>query len=198
MKASLRLLPLAAILLAPPVLAQAGPIERALADPARSAAAREQDAMRKPAEVLAFAGVRVGDSVADFMAGNGYFTELLGRLVGPRGTVYALNPPSFHDPKDWEKGGNAKANIRTLVVPVAQMQLAPASIDVLFAHHTYHDLYWESERFKYPRLDVPVVLVDWFRAVKPGGHVVIVDHVGAAGDPRAGHGSRRIRGDRRQ
>mgnify|MGYP002145408416 CR=1 FL=1 len=58
------------------------------------------------------------------------------------------------------------------------------SLDLIFTNLNYHDLYWESEKYKFPRVDVPPVLAGWFRAVKPGGHVVIVDHVGPAGDPR--------------
>ena len=181
----LRLAPLAAVLFASSLAAKPADFDRIVNDRARSEANRALDEGRKPAEVLDFAGVKPGDAVADFMAGSGYFTELLGRIVGPRGVVYAMNPPNFHDPKEWEKGANARPNIRTLVAPVQQMQMAPASIDVLFAHHTFHDLYWESERFKFPRVDVPAVLADWYRAVKPGGHVVIIDHVGPAGDPRA-------------
>lgn len=71
-----------------------------------------------------------------------------------------------------------------MAAPIAATQFAPASIDLLFTHLNYHDLYWESEKFKFPRIDVPRVLASWFRAIKPGGQVVIVGHAGPAGDPR--------------
>jgi predicted methyltransferase len=171
--------------MATPVAAKPSDFARVVNDPGRSEEARKLDDSRQPAAVLDFLALRKGDAVADFMAGNGYYSQLFSRVVGAKGTVYATNPPSFHDPKDWEKGANARANIRTLVQPVAGMVFAPASLDAMFAHLTWHDLYWESEKYTYPRIDVPVVLAGWFRAVKPGGQVVIVDHVGPAGDTRA-------------
>ncbi|UIP07077.1 methyltransferase domain-containing protein [Erythrobacter sp. SDW2] len=150
----------------------------------RSEADREQDEGRHPAEVLAFSGIERGDVVADFMAGGGYYTALLADLVGPKGTVYAVNPLSFHNPEEWEKRLAADKNIRTMVTDARAMQLAPGSVDSIFAHLVFHDLYFESERFKFPRLDVDFMLANWFAAVKPGGTVTIIDHVGAAGDTR--------------
>jgi predicted methyltransferase len=185
MKTLRALLPLAALVLSAPLAAKPGDFARILADPARSEDNRKLDEGRQPAQVLDFLALKPGAAVADFMAGGGYYTQLIARAVGPKGVVYALNPPNFHDTKDWEKGANARPNIRTLVQPVAAMQLAPASVDMIFAHLTYHDLYWESEKYKFPRNDVPQILAGWFRAVKPGGSVVIVDHVGPGGDVRA-------------
>lgn len=184
MKALAMFLPLCALLAAPPLAAKPADFATIVADKTRSEADRKLDAGRDPAAVLDFAGVKKGETVADLMAGNGYFTAMLAQVVGPKGVVYALNPPSFHDAKDWAAGRNARPNIRTLVVPIQTMKLAPGSIDTLFTHQVYHDLYWESEKYNYPRLDVPAVLADWFSAVKPGGHVVVVDHWGPGGDPR--------------
>ena len=52
---------------------------------------RERDARDKPAEVLAFAGVKPGMTVVDMFAGGGYYTELLAGVVGPNGKVLAVN-----------------------------------------------------------------------------------------------------------
>lgn len=176
---------LGAALSAPPLLAKpADPIAAAVADPARGAKNRELDASRMPAEVLAFTGIKPGMVVADYFAGGGYYTELFSRAVGPKGMVYALDPDVFFDAKGWEPILASHSNVRTLVAPVAGLQLAPGSVDILFTNLNYHDLYWESEKYKYVRVDVPAVLAGWFRAVKPGGSVVIIDHAGPAGDPR--------------
>jgi predicted methyltransferase len=180
----LRLAPIAALLVTTPLAAKPSDYAAAVAQPTRDAKDRALDESRRPAEILDFAGVTRGQAVADFMAGNGYYSEMIARAVGPKGTVYVLNPPNFHDAKVWDRLSARHANIRTLAVPIAQMQLAPASIDTMFAHLVYHDLYWQSEQYKFPRNDVPRVLADWFRAVKPGGHVIVIDHVGPAGDPR--------------
>lgn len=184
MNALRALLPLAALALATPVWAKPADHARIIADPARLPADRKLDESRQPAEVLDVLALKRGETVADFMAGSGYYTQLLAGAVGAKGMVYATNPPSFHDPKAWETGPNARPNIRTLVQQVAAQQFAPASLDAIFAHLTFHDLYWESEKYNFPRNDVLQVLAGWFRAVKPGGQVVIVDHVGPAGNPR--------------
>src|SRR5262249_25117329 len=48
-------------------------LAQALADPRRPAEQVRRDGARHPAEVLAFAGVKAGDKVADLMPGGGYF-----------------------------------------------------------------------------------------------------------------------------
>lgn len=172
-------------LAATPLLARALPTAAsAIADPSREARNRELDAARKPGEVLAFTGVKPGQVVADYFAGGGYFTELFAHMVGPKGMVYAMDPDVFNNPKDWETILKTHPNVRMLVAPVAALQLAPASVDLLFTNLNYHDLYWESLEYKFPRVDVPAVLANWFRSVRPGGFVVIIDHAGPAGDPR--------------
>ena len=175
----------AAVFTAPPLAAKPADYAKAVADTARAETNRKLDDSRMPAAVLDFAGYERGDVVADFMAGGGYYTELISRVVGPQGRVYALEPTSFYDPKVWDKLTAANRNVASLVAPVSAMQLAPASIDSVFAHLVYHDLYWESDKYKFARVEPAAVAAAWFAALKPGGTVVIVDHAGPAGDTRA-------------
>ena len=79
-------------------------IDAAIANTERSAADHERDAREKPAEVLAFAGVKPGMTVADVFAGGGYYTELLAHLVGASGKVYSVNnvPYAQYSKKDRE------------------------------------------------------------------------------------------------
>ena len=167
-----------------PVTAFGQSAESVVAATDRTGADRAQDEGRHPAEVLAFSGIERGDVVADFMAGGGYYTALLADLVGPTGMVYAINPLSFHRADAWEARLKADSNIRTIVTDARAMQLAPGSVDGIFTHLVFHDLYFESEQYKFPRLDVDFMVANWFAAVKPGGTVTIVDHVGPAGDTR--------------
>ena len=78
-------------LAAPALAAAATPIETSIADPARTDKDRERDVREKPAEVLAFAGVKPGMTVMDMFAGGGYYTELLAGAVGPTGKVLSVN-----------------------------------------------------------------------------------------------------------
>lgn len=170
------------LLQAQPLLADE--IEEAVAAPSRTAADRALDEGRRPVEILRFAGVESGDVVADYMAGGGYYSALIADLVGKDGSVYAVNAIRFHNPAEWEQRLATHDNIRIMPVPPKEMLLAPGSVDMIFAHMTFHDLYWVSEQFEFPRLDEQMVLANWHAAVKPGGHVIIVDHVGPDGDPR--------------
>src|ERR1044072_4543342 len=61
-----------------------------LADPIRPEADRVRDSDRKPAELVAFAGVKPGDRVAELAPGGGYFTRILSGVVGPDGRIYAM------------------------------------------------------------------------------------------------------------
>src|SRR5262245_10797207 len=63
----------------------------AVAAPNRSADDRALDSGRRPADLLAFIGVRPGMRVAELGAGGGYTSELLARAVAPGGVVYAQN-----------------------------------------------------------------------------------------------------------
>lgn len=174
----------AATLLAQASPAMADRVGDAVEAPDRAAADVALDDSRQPGAVLRFAAPQPGDVVADFMAGSGYYTALLAKLVAPHGMVYAINPTGFHDPDVWQARLEAQGNVRVMPVAPEAMLLAPASVDMIFTHLVFHDLYWESERFNFPRLDEKRVLANWFAALRPGGHVIVVDHVGPPGDPR--------------
>ena len=68
------------------------PIDAALKDPSRPPYDLVRDAARKPAAMLAFAGVKQGQVIADFMPGGGYYTRLLAKAVAPAGRLYAVVP----------------------------------------------------------------------------------------------------------
>lgn len=165
--------------------AHAGTPEQAIAAPNRLEANRARDDQRQPLPILRFANLSAGDTVVDIMAGDGYFSELAAHIVGPRGQVIAINPTAFHPAESWAHHARHWPNLSPLVTSPAAMVLAPRSVDHIFTHLVYHDLYWESAQYQFPRLDVPAVLANWRAALRPGGTVIVVDHVGPAGDPRA-------------
>lgn len=173
-----------AVGLAGPLQAGETEIAASIADKDRSAENRALDEGRQPGAILAFADFQAGETVADFMAGSGYYSELIARIVGKKGQVYAVEPDVFYDPAKWEVLRENHHNVSVMPVTPKAMQLAPNSVDALFTHMTFHDLYWESEQYRFPRLDENFILRNWFAAVKPGGKVIVVDHVGPAGEPR--------------
>ena len=160
-----------------------------LAAPGRPEAMAALDAGRKPADVLAQSLIRPGARVMDVMAGQGYYTELLARHVGARGRVFAIEPVNYmEDAKTaaaWADLQKRNRNVE-LVVGAPGEAAMPEKLDAAFFHLTYHDLYWQSEKFKYPRTDVDAYNARLFQALRPGGVVIIIDHYGVPGmDSRA-------------
>jgi predicted methyltransferase len=147
-------------------------ISRLLADPQRSAADRTNDLRRKPAEMLAFIGVRPGMRALDVSAGGGYTSELLARAVGPQGTVYAQSgKPS---PRLLQRR-SAAPNMVVVARPLEDPAPPEArDLDLVTLMFNYHDLgHLGIDR---ARLNRAV-----FAALKPGGMYVVADHAGRPG-----------------
>jgi len=168
-------------------LAEAKPsaaVTAAVADKGRPEADTKRDADRKPAEMLEFAGVKPGDTVADFIPGGGYFTRIFSKTVGPKGKVLAItNPPPPNATTPPAILGIAAdpqyANITVVSTGIGSFKL-PQQVDVLWTSQNYHDLY--LTRFN---LDVPAVVKEIYDAVKPGGVFIVLDHRAADGAPVA-------------
>ena len=156
----------------------------AIADPARPPQQVARDAERKPGAVLAFAGVKPGDRVADFMSGEAYFTRLFSRIVGKTGRVYAFLPEEqLKNCAPEETAGTravqhdgSYANVRVLTAPVARFR-PPEPLDLIWTSLNFHDLY---DSFMGPA-DVSHVTQALFDALKPGGELLVIDHVAQAG-----------------
>jgi predicted methyltransferase len=158
----------------------------AVAAPGRPEDAVKLDAVRKPAEVLRFMGLKAGDRAADLFAGSGYYTEIMARVIGPRGYVIGWNnrAPAEAGRKAWGELLSREPNARLLVAPASSLPLAPGSLDFTMIHLNYHDAYWESEKFHFPRMDPVAFVKTVYEATKPGGVVAVIDHIGPAGDTR--------------
>ena len=181
MKSRLMLVAAAALALSTG-LAQAAPskeVVAAVADKGRPEADTKRDADRKPAEMMEFAGVKPGETVADFIPGGGYFTRIFAKAVGPKGKVYAISPPTGPNGQPSPVLAIAAdpqyGNIT--VVPIeAGTFTAPQPVDVFWTSQNYHDLY--LTQFK---LDVPAVTKKIYDSVKPGGVFIVLDHAAAPG-----------------
>jgi predicted methyltransferase len=153
----------------------------ALADPQRPAADRERDALRFPAELLAFAQIEPGEKVGDYIMGGGYWTPILANLVGPRGRVYAVQPdefiafrPAYGDEQDAAVAG--RANVTPLRGPLAAPPF-PEPLDTIITVQNMHDLYLGAM----PEGTAPRALAALYAALKPGGTLLVVDHSAAPG-----------------
>jgi len=160
-----------------------GFIAAAVADPARPQAERDRDAARKPAEMLIFMGIKPGQKVVDFMPGpKGYFTPMFASAVGARGKVYAFIPTEVAKmsknplPPNGMAIDPAHPNVIALVAPVDKFA-TPEPVDIVWTAQNYHDLH---DPFMGPA-DMAVFDAAVFKALKPGGVFVILDHAAAAG-----------------
>lgn len=156
-------------------------IAAAVADASRPAADKERDAARKPGEILAFAGVKPGDKVVDFIPGAGYFTRVFSKAVGPNGKVYAAAPPATSpdaQPAAAKIAAEAGYGNITPIPLLPGAFKAPEPVDLIFTAQNYHDLH-----LKRLNLDVPAANKSLFDALKPGGVLLVVDHAAVAGSP---------------
>jgi predicted methyltransferase len=158
-------------------------ITAAIADAGRPPEDKAQDANRKPAEVLAFAGIKPGDKVVDLMPGSGYYTRIFSKIVGPKGVVYAVQPTEIDKvaPKGLKAlrtfaGTPAYANVVVLVQPVAAIAI-PQRVDMVWTSQNYHDLH--NPMMGSP--DMAKIDKSIFNALKPGGIFLVLDHAAAAG-----------------
>lgn len=170
----------------PPAIQSDAPaaIAQAIASTERLAGDADEDARRHPREVLEFLGVEPGMRVLDFLAGGGYYTELLSRVVGPDGTVIAYNNnlyTRFFGPKlDERLSGGRLANVRPLVAEPNDLALEPGELDAVLLVMSYHDLYHRPGEGEVAT-DIPQVVARLFQALKGGGTLVVQDHVAAPG-----------------
>ena len=159
-------------------------LDQALADPERQAQRERADARRKPGPLLALAGVKPGDKVLDLIPGDGYWTRILSKVVGPEGKVYAVWPQSYaryamgNVEQLRELAGNSYyGNIVTQVQPSAVLT-APEPLDLVFTSQNYHDY---PDEFMGRDADPDVLNRAVFKLLKPGGTYVVIDHLAKPG-----------------
>jgi predicted methyltransferase len=168
----------AAALAAPAVPAY---VTAAVADKGRDAD-RDADARRHVAEVIAFSRVKPGDKVVDLIPGSGYFTKVFSKIVGPKGHVYMVWPNEYAkeaqpDPvKNEELAKTGYPNTSVILQPGAAFA-TPEPVDLVFTVQNYHDY---PDKFM-GRIDPMVFNRAVYKALKPGGIFLVVDHTAEAG-----------------
>ena len=155
------------------------PIRTEVGAPDRAEKDRALDAGRKPAEMLAFFQVAPGQKVAELFAATGYTTELLARVVGDSGKVYAQNTKPVMDRYGGAlKDRASKPGLGNIVVveQPAETPFPPEAkgLDAVICVLNYHDLVWLNT-------DLAKLNKAVFAALKPGGVYGIVDHAAAKG-----------------
>jgi predicted methyltransferase len=155
-------------------VAAAPTYEQIAADPVRTDQDRRADDTRKPVEFLQFAQVKPGMRVLDVAAGAGYTTQLLALAVGREGKVWAQSEGAAQSLQK-----RLSEHPQPNIVPVTRPFEDPvpdgaSNLDLISIVMNYHDIaYLPVDRVRMDRR--------LFDALKPGGHLVIIDHSAKAG-----------------
>jgi predicted methyltransferase len=144
----------------------------AVADSGRPPEDVARDAARKPAEMIAFAGVRPGARIVELIPGGGYYTRILARAVGPRGHVYAVvTPGQAQRPGALDRlraaiGGYS--NVEIVVSDLGALTMA-RPVDLVWTSENYHD-------FHNATANVVALNRAMFGVLRRGGIYYVEDH----------------------
>jgi predicted methyltransferase len=158
--------------------------DAAVAHAGRSADDLKRDPIDHPAELLRLAGIKPGMRVADVLAGDGYYSELLSYLVGTDGKVLLINNKQYDDWSDAlapRLAGNRLPNVEHVTRDLGRLDLADKSLDAVLLIKVYHDFYWVDDQGHWPKIDAGAVVTQVARALKPGGVLLLVDHAAKSG-----------------
>jgi predicted methyltransferase len=157
-------------------------VTSAVENPSRAADVAA-DARRHPVEVAAFSKVKPGDTIVELIPGNGYFTRIFSKIVGPKGHIYALWPTQYANEAKSNLDDMRKmaatpeySNVEVVVQPAREFKM-PKPLDEVFTSQNFHDY---PDKFMGPA-DPLLFSQQVFASLKPGGYFIVIDHVADAG-----------------
>lgn len=138
------------------------------------------DEGRKPAQVLAFLGLRPGMKVLDLFGGNAYWAEIMAPVVGPKGHDTVWEPTQFYNDKTkatFEAFAAKNPNVSIMVSPFEAPDLPKNYADLVILNDNYHDTYWQNDKYKIPEMDPNAFLKAVYESMKPGAVIGVIDHI---------------------
>jgi len=143
----------------------------------RSDADVKQDEGRMPAQVIDFVGVKKGDKVLDLLAGGGYYSELLSRVVGEKGEVTLQIPKAYlkyaGKALDERLADDRLKNVSYLLSESDNLKLGENNYDSAFLVLGFHDMFFQEKGWNFTADEVmPQVL----KSLKKGGKLLVIDH----------------------
>jgi len=126
---------------------------------------RLRDVVRPPERILRECGIRSGMSVLDFGCGPGSFSLAAARIVGPEGSVCAvdIHPLALKSVRE-AAASRGLTGVRTLRPPELHT-LAVSSVDVALLFDVIHDL-----------TEPDTALAEIRRLLRPDGALCVSDH----------------------
>lgn len=155
----------------------------------RSEANKARDVYRHPYETLTFFGIQKDSTVVEMWPGNGWYTEILAPYLKENGRLIAAtydrsdNPPanymrnaviSFDNFLASRPDLYSEVDVTEQVSEEVSRIAEPGSVDAILDFRNAHN--W-----------IPAgaenIIKAWYAALRPGGHVGIVDHRRDADEP---------------
>jgi len=171
-----------AALLAAGLHAQPAPssaIKTAVAAPTRTPANAARDTYRKPAETLAFFGIKPTDTVVEIWPAGGWYTEILAPYLKAKGTLYAVDfwPDSLKGVQGLQAKDAAlygKIKLAAFPASAGQPTVPSGSADAVLTFRNVHN--WQMG-YKRGGQDYGLEAFQQIYAMlKPGGVLGIEDH----------------------
>ena len=158
-------------------------LQEAIADPERKQQRDAADARRKPVPLIMLAGIKPGDKVLDLIPGNGYWTRIFSKIVGPEGKVYAVWPQAYARTAMGNvatlrelSANKYYGNIVTEIQPTTTLT-SPEPLDVVWTSQNFHDY---PDEFM-GKGDPAAFSKDVYKILKPGGTFIVIDHAAKSG-----------------
>lgn len=134
----------------------------------------KRDAWQHPTEVMDAIGAKPGSVIADVGCGEGYFTFHLAARVGLQGKVYAEDILSDDLSKVRKRA--SKDNLSQIEIihgTETDPHLPTATLDAILVVNAYHEM-----------IQFDAMMTAFFRALKPGAVLAILDPRDEPGKPR--------------
>jgi len=154
-------------------------VTAAVADATRPAKEREADAIRMPAETLAFSGVKPGMTVGELYPCGGYFGRMISAVVGAKGKVYGLETTRWKGCFEGDETMIASLPVKNYTAKAEDFGAftLPEQVDLFWITQNYHDLHIKE----YGSVDMAAFNKHVFASLKKGGVYFILDHQANAG-----------------